>query len=237
MNQGLLFDDEMLNPSNVELNQLRMQVVDNLFAKAFMAKYHYSKTCPSLYYSLGFYYNEYLLCMVCFGPPVGRNLAKSLLEGGNSKNVYELVRLFAFDWGPKNTESYCISKALKWLQENAPEVRLVVSYADPGQGHVGTIYQATNWLYTGQGARLVESYEYYVDGKWIHPRTMYSKYGTLNPKVISEMLGHEVKRRVIPHKHRYIYILGDRRKKRETQKMLKVDTLSYYPKLDEADNS
>ena len=28
-------------------------------------------------------------------------------------------------------------------------LKFLVSYADPAQGHLGTIYQATGWVYTG----------------------------------------------------------------------------------------
>ena len=38
---------------------------------------------------------------------------------------------------------------LKQLKKDAPMVRLVVSYADCDQEHLGTIYQATNWIYEG----------------------------------------------------------------------------------------
>jgi hypothetical protein len=49
----------------------------------------------------------------------------------------------------------------------------VVSYADSGQGHVGTIYQATGWLYLGTSE---QSY-IRVRGQVEHPRTLYDRYG------------------------------------------------------------
>ena len=39
--------------------------------------------------------------------------------------------------------------ALRLLARHSPGLRLVVSYADPAQGHVGTIYQAAGWTYLG----------------------------------------------------------------------------------------
>lgn len=222
-----LFKYEDPLKQNVKITNLKMQVVNNTFAKKFMSEHHYSQTCPNLYYALGFYYNSQILCMVCFGPPSGRLLAQAMIEGGNAQNVCELVRLFAFDWGPKNTESYCIGQSLQWLQNNALDMKLVVSYADPNQGHVGTIYQATNWLYTGQGSRLVDAYEFYVDGAWIHPRSIFSHYGTTDIQKVSKQLGYEVETRLCQHKHRYIYLLGNKRQKRATQKLLKVSIFDY----------
>jgi len=44
----------------------------------------------------------------------------------------------------------------------------VVSYADPAEGHAGTIYQAMNWIYAGRNKGTVE----YADaaGRRIHGR-------------------------------------------------------------------
>lgn len=219
--------------NSVEVNRLTMRVVDNSFAKDFMTENHYSKTCPQLYYALGFYHQGQIVCMVCFGPPSGRLLAQAVMANGNAQNVCELVRLFAFDWGPKNTESYAIGQSLSWLEKNAPDMRVVVSYADPNQGHIGTIYQATNWIYTGQGSRLVESFELFLNGEWIHPRSVFSVYGTTDIKKVEEQLGHSIEKRVCQHKHRYIYLLGNKRQKKQTREILKLPTLP-YPKKDDA---
>src|SRR4051794_16302538 len=43
-----------------------------------------------------------------------------------------------------------VSVALRMVKRAFPGLRLVVSYADPDRGHHGGIYQAGNWIYTGQ---------------------------------------------------------------------------------------
>lgn len=50
----------------------------------------------------------------------------------------------------KNTVSKIVSKSLKLLHKENPGIVLVVSYADPYHNHVGTIYQAMNWIYEGK---------------------------------------------------------------------------------------
>lgn len=64
--------------------------------------------------------------------------------------------------------------ALQFLKRNAPELQLVVSFADPSEGHHGGIYQAGNWIYTGRQPATIE----YIapDGKQWHGR-MVSKDG------------------------------------------------------------
>jgi hypothetical protein len=46
--------------------------------------------------------------------------------------------------------SRIVSVALRFLRRSNPGLRLVVSFADPSQDHVGGIYQAGNWVFTGQ---------------------------------------------------------------------------------------
>lgn len=66
--------------------------------------------------------------------------------------------------------------ALQFLKRNAPELQLVVSFADPSEGHHGGIYQAGNWIYTGRQPSTIE----YIapDGKQWHGR-MVSKDGKI----------------------------------------------------------
>ena len=55
-------------------------------------------------------------------------------------------------------------------------VKFLLAYADPSQGHLGVIYQATNWLYTG----LSDAMPLYDlgDGHLRHSRSLGHTYGT-----------------------------------------------------------
>ena len=64
--------------------------------------------------------------------------------------VWELARLFIEDNTPKNAETWFVSRALRWVRKNRPDVECVVSYADPSVGHQGVIYQAGNWIKDGR---------------------------------------------------------------------------------------
>jgi hypothetical protein len=67
-----------------------------------------------------------------------------------AEQVCELVRVALRDHQTPTTQY--VARALRLLKRQHPRRRLVVSYADPGQGHHGGIYQAGNWLYLGQTA-------------------------------------------------------------------------------------
>jgi hypothetical protein len=70
--------------------------------------------------------------------------------------------------------SRIVSIALRFLKQKSPLLRLIVSFADPAEGHHGGIYQAMNWVYAGQNEASIE----YIgpDGKRWHGR-MVKKQG------------------------------------------------------------
>jgi len=99
--------------------------------------------------------------------PTGPTAAQSYCPEHPDK-VLELRRLVCVDDTPKNAESFFISKTLKWLKRNT-DIVLILSYADPAQGHDGTIYKASNFEYIGRssGGTMLE-----VDGKLFHGRSL-----------------------------------------------------------------
>lgn len=61
-----------------------------------------------------------------------------------------------------------VAIAVRLLRRQCPGLRVIVSFADPAEGHVGAIYQAAGWVYLGQ----TEPSSVFVDGRgrrW-HPR-------------------------------------------------------------------
>lgn len=82
-------------------------------------------------------------CIVFSAPPP----ETSKRYGGET---WELARLFILDEIPRNAETWLIGQAVKHIKRTSPSVQYLVSYADPGAGHAGTIYKAANWLSDGQ---------------------------------------------------------------------------------------
>ena len=54
------------------------------------------------------------------------------------------------------------------LKKKDPGLCILISYADANQGHLGDIYQAGNWIYTGVSARVPLFRD--KSGKFIHDR-------------------------------------------------------------------
>ncbi|WP_338826362.1 hypothetical protein MTBGP_11740 [Moorella thermoacetica] len=109
-----------------------------LIAKQFVELHHYLHYAPpGSKICLGVFYQEHFLGVLIFGRPIAR------LE--DQLETLELSRMVLLDICPKNSESRSLGLAARWIKKNMPWVRRLISYADPGQGHTGTIYRAAGW--------------------------------------------------------------------------------------------
>ena len=69
--------------------------------------------------------------------------------GESESEVLELRRLVLLDECGKNSESYVVGFCLRWIYKKIPNVKTIVSYADPMYGHSGIIYRASNFTLVG----------------------------------------------------------------------------------------
>ncbi|MHB1583314.1 MAG: Mom family adenine methylcarbamoylation protein [Acidimicrobiales bacterium] len=115
------------------------------------------------------------------------------------QDVCELVRVAL---GEHITPvSRVLAVATRMLQRAMPDLRLVVSFADTGQGHHGGIYQAAGWVYLGSAPQ----HAYVVGGRLVHPRTLYSRYGAGGQSVpwLRANVDPHARRIVTAEKHKY----------------------------------
>ncbi len=226
----------------VDTSKVFVRSISKYTAEKIIVKNHYTHSFSACKYALGVYYriessneffdgNEYrLIGCLTFGRPVGRSALKSINESLSFGSVLELTRLFVMDGFGKNIESYVISQSFHWLKQNAKEVKVLISYADPEQNHLGRIYQATNWLYQGAGASaLMPSYSIRLDetNKWIHSRTVSDRYGSSNIDHLKKCIGKTFYRKQEAFKHRYIYFLCDKKEKKKILSGLKHPIINY----------
>lgn len=148
--------------SDYELKDLTLKIVDNDFAKSFISRFHYSKTCSNIVVAIGEFVGIDMKNCIVFNYCAGREMAKQVMVDGDNTNTLELARMVSLEPKPKNLESYCISKALNWIKQNMPNIKVVISYADNTAGHHGYCYQASGFTYYGQSR---PTKEHYLDGK------------------------------------------------------------------------
>lgn len=129
--------------------------------------FHYAKAVPVNTLGYNVYNDNDEWCgVVLFGSGSNNNICKEYkLKQGQ---VFELVRV-ALN-GKQSCTSQCVALALKALHKDCPLCRLVVSYADCDQNHLGTIYQATNWFYVGTMMQNEHDSSWIIHGKRYHGR-------------------------------------------------------------------
>lgn len=135
--------------------------------KEFIKQWHYSKSARSLQQTQVFkmFRDNELVGVAIYGNPMSRHY--------NESNYIELRRLCLIDETPRNSESFFIAKTLKWLK-NYTTYKGVISFADPNQGHQGTIYKASNFKFDGEEKNGNPRIVRYRD-KDIHLRQYYQK--------------------------------------------------------------
>lgn len=171
--------------------------------KEFIETWHYSHSINGLNatHCFGLYYKNVLIGGMIYGRMAmkGQSVkyqdtqvrdavkAGIITETDADMTVIELRRLACIDDTARNTESYFISRTLKWLKHHTT-IRTVVSYADTYYGHQGIIYQAANFQLLGQTAvgRIIEWTHADDNGNMItehyHTRSIRTKYnGELKP--------------------------------------------------------
>jgi hypothetical protein len=189
-------------------------------ADAFLRKYHYmGGVSQGRYY--GFFDatgNETVGVAVFSG--VSSRFVRKNLFGSDDWRVLELSRLACKpEFKPL---SAMLALAVKQLRRERYDA--ILSYADVGQGHLGIIYQASNFTYTGEMPSAGHP-RYFIGGKEISPRKFYNQYGTAAHAVVMERNKHmgivAIKR---TGKHRYCLPLN-----RKAKAALLIDLP--YPKV------
>ena len=188
--------------------------IDRDTARDFIERIHYSRNLPNnVVHCFGLYEDRQLVGVVTYGVPASPSLCIGLAGIENRQRVLELNRLAIENgYGGENRASYLVAHSLKEL----PNRTFVVSYADTGWTHVGYVYQACNFLYTGMSAKRVDTYQPTGKHSRNYDKNNHSElHQTRNPK------------------HRYVYLVGTKRDKKEMRKELRYKVYDKYPKGDE----
>jgi hypothetical protein len=193
--------------------------------KPFILERHYAKRVPPVSFAFGLYYDSNLVAVCTFGKPASNTLCEGVCGKQNASFVYELNRLCAVR-SEKNWLSFFVAQCLRLLPE-----MIVVSFADTSQHHHGYIYQATNWIYTGLSAKRTD---WKVKGKeHLHSFTIGDEFRGCPNRVekLKKTYGQNFYLQERPRKHRYIYFVGSKTKRKHWMRDLQYE-IQPYPKGD-----
>lgn len=148
----------------------------------FLGPKHYAGRKPPISKAFGWEIGGRLVAVCTFGKPASNPLCVGICGKEHSSSVYELNRLCRVD-DLREPLSQFVSACLRRLRA---ENWIIVSYSDTGMHHNGYIYQACNFLYTGQTKERTDKYteggkhpRHYRDekqGKWRIVRTAKNRY-------------------------------------------------------------
>lgn len=123
-------------------------------ATEFLLPRHYSGRIPNICKAYGWYVKGNLQAVCTFGKPASNSLCVGLCGEEYADRVYELNRLCRekdFHEPLSSFVSACLRRlrTMRWI---------IVSYSDTAMNHHGYIYQACNFLYTGETKERTDIY-------------------------------------------------------------------------------
>ena len=184
-------------------------------AKYSVERWHYSKCMPiGKVVKIGVWEDAKFIGCIMYSTGASAQLHKAF--GVSRFEIAELVRVALNSH--KAPVSKILSISIKLLKKTAPNLKLLVSFADPEHKHYGGIYQASNWVYVGESTPGV--YFKLPDGTITHNRNLMGPkgFGGSSTKEIQQRYtdwrnkalkeGKITKITTLP-KHKYLYPLTD----------------------------
>lgn len=130
-------------------HQLLFKPISSKTALIAYKEWHYLKDTIFLsQINFGSYFNGIICGAISYGPPNATEL-KGYWDRHNQLGWIEIKRLVMSPICPKNSESRFIGYTIKHIRKHN-KIKGIVTYADDSQGHRGTIYKATGFIYLGK---------------------------------------------------------------------------------------
>jgi len=211
------------------------------FARDLILTYEWLKTLPKISEfsgTFGLYDPSYSkrepIGVVMFGYGSG-NRARLVCGEEYTDKAICLERGACVHWAPKNAASFLISQACSQMRDLCGW-KIFYAYADPEAGEIGTVYQACNWLYIGQGVGSAIYKKEYLPPvnnpcravhRWTSER---EERGYRNGYCGHSITKHKEmgwEERKVPAKHRYVHFEGNRREQRKLREALQYPVLPY----------
>ncbi len=175
-------------------------------AKHAVENWHYSTTLPvGKMAKVGAWEDGKFIGVVIFAWGMNKDLGSPY--GLKLGQCAELVRVALTKH--RSEVSKILAIATRFLKRQSPGLRLLVSFADPSEGHHGGIYQANGWQYAGTSPSSVE---WILNGKRLNRRAYTGQQFGGGKASVAGIPKGAIKRKV-QGKHRYLMPLDAEMKK------------------------
>ena len=183
-----------------DLNQVTIQMVDHSAAERFLSKYHYLGKLHHGKYFAAILDNQIIACAAISGCTRQESASK---HGLSFNMVRELSRFCIHPrFNRKNLGSWFMARVIDSYKQKFPEIKLLISFADPTVGHNGILYRACNWCFDGM---TKPSYHYQCGPLTWHKRTIWGYAKKLKIKENEFTTAFQLAKIETKGKYRYIY--------------------------------
>ena len=199
------------NPVKIDLepnsimsdNKLKLAWCSHEAAKYSVETWHYSKCLPiGKLVKVGVWENDKFIGCIIYSRGTAKDLGTKY--GLLQSECVELTRVALNKH--INPVSKILAISFKFLKKKSPTLKMIVSFAAKSEGHHGGIYQATNWIYTGESAANSDAI---YKGRRIPNRTIGGiklKYKMTEKQLIDNGILTDIRRMT---KHRYLMPLDN----------------------------
>jgi hypothetical protein len=218
------------------LNNASVKEIDFDTAQRIIKTYEWLGNMGTTEYCFGLYFGPYLAGVECFGRTAGTNVAASVCGPEYANRVITLARGACVDWAHPHSASFLIRRACNLMVEKG--YNIFIAYSDEEAGEMGTVYQASNWLYcgmTGRSEKFRTPDGKVRDARLVHAYTR-DRRGMVDHEYRTKCSRDEMRKQMIADgceffkgqpKHRYVGVYGDMRIKRAVLKALRWPIESY----------
>lgn len=199
-------------------------------ASTIIIPYEWLGTMGTTKYHYGIFYDDILAGAICFGwfqAPVGY---KNYVGEKYAKQGLQLSRGACVWWAHNHSASKLIGFGLREITKK--DFKFCIAFSDEDAGEIGTVYQATNWLYLGKRTDKIQDYKIiYKDTKktFCDTRDLTRKLGFRGIKKAEEYIKINPNLAIvlIKPKARYIKLLGNKKENNEMLQILSPKLLPY----------
>jgi len=202
--------------------KINIQQIPLSEALPWILKKHYAhRKCP-VSFAFGAFRDNKLIGIVTYGTPFSPTLRIGICGEKYADIILELNRLCCVN--EKNIASRLIGQSLRLLSKPS----IVVSYADTKMHHIGYVYQATNFYYTGLSAKRTDWKVKGQENKHGGTIADQSRGKENRAQWMREKYGDDFYLEDRPRKHRYVYFCAKNiKQKAEMFNALRYEVIPY----------
>lgn len=210
------------------LNLFYVKEITKKESKQIILEYEWLGTMGRAFACYGLFINEELHGAINFGLPSSPE-SRNICGKEMSSKAICLERGACSHLAPPNAASFFIKRAIKQANKKYGW-EIYYAYSDEEAGEIGTIYQACNWYYIGQGVgrRPGRKRECYLtpENELVSERTLRRRF--LKKKEILRMGWKVIEK--LP-KHKYVWFEGSKTRKNILKNLCRYN-FKKYPKKD-----